>query len=390
MVGSFANKNMKPPSKHMTLKHLLIGEVKQIGFQFNSDNYIEKIIKTLPGITWSNAYNMYYIPNRKDNLNLIFKTFKGIAWVNCNHFFANKPISSTNEKPDINSYRDRPLIEGRRTCPEDYLLKLELKRYSSSTVKTYVYFFEYFLNQYPDTDLQSFDENDIREFLQKLVQEGKSNSYINQAVNAIKFYFEVVLGMPNRFYSIERPRKEKKLPTVISKKDVSNMINSISNLKHKCIVSLLYASGLRLNELLNLKIKDIDSSRMIIFVRAGKGNRDRYTILGESILTDLREYYKIYDPKDYLFEGASGGKYTHTSVQMTVKRAAKNAGILKKVTPHTLRHSFATHLLENGTDLRYIQSLLGHSSSTTTEIYTHVAVNTFDSIKSPLDSLNLE
>jgi len=374
----------------MTLKHLLIGEVKQIGFQFNSDNYIEKIIKTLPGITWSNAYNMYYIPNRKDNLNLIFKTFKGIAWVNCNHFFANKPISSTNEKPDINSYRDRPLIEGRRTCPEDYLLKLELKRYSSSTVKTYVYFFEYFLNQYPDTDLQSFDENDIREFLQKLVQEGKSNSYINQAVNAIKFYFEVVLGMPNRFYSIERPRKEKKLPTVISKKDVSNMINSISNLKHKCIVSLLYASGLRLNELLNLKIKDIDSSRMIIFVRAGKGNRDRYTILGESILTDLREYYKIYDPKDYLFEGASGGKYTHTSVQMTVKRAAKNAGILKKVTPHTLRHSFATHLLENGTDLRYIQSLLGHSSSTTTEIYTHVAVNTFDSIKSPLDSLNLE
>ena len=129
---------------------------------------------------------------------------------------------------------------------------------------------------------------------------------------------------------------------------------------------------------------------MIIFVRAGKGNRDRYTILGESILTDLREYYKIYEPKDYLFEGASGGKYTHTSVQMTVKRAAKNAGILKKVTPHTLRHSFATHLLENGTDLRYIQSLLGHSSSTTTEIYTHVAVNTFESIKSPLDSLHLK
>jgi site-specific recombinase XerD len=333
---------------------------------------------------------MYYIPNRKENLNLIFKTFKGIAWVNCNNFFANKPISSTNEKPDISSYRERPIIQGRRTCPEDYLLKLELKRYSSSTVKTYVYFFETFLNQYPDTDLKSFDENDIRGFLQKLVQEGKSNSYINQAVNAIKFYFEVVLGMPNRFYSIERPRKEKRLPTVISKKDVSNMINSISNLKHKCIVSLLYASGLRLNELLNLKIKDIDSSRMIIFVRAGKGNRDRYTILGESILTDLREYYKIYEPKDYLFEGASGGKYTHTSVQMTVKRAAKNAGILKKVTPHTLRHSFATHLLENGTDLRYIQSLLGHSSSTTTEIYTHVAVNTFESIKSPLDSLHLK
>lgn len=381
---------MAPPSKYMTLKHLLIGEIKQIGLQFHSDNFIERLVKTLPGITWSDAYSMYYIPNRKENLNLIFSTFKGIAWVNSNHFFSNKPINASNEKPDISWYRNREIKQGVRTCPEEYLLKLELKRYSTSTVKTYVYFFETFLNLYPETDLQSFDENDIREFLQKLVQEGKSNSYINQAVNAIKFYFEVVLGMPNRFYSIERPRKEKKLPTVISKKDVSNMINSISNLKHKCIVSLLYASGLRLNELLNLKIKDIDSSRMIIFVRAGKGNRDRYTILGESILTDLREYYKIYEPKDYLFEGASGGKYTHTSVQMTVKRAAKNARILKKVTPHTLRHSFATHLLENGTDLRYIQSLLGHSSSTTTEIYTHVAVNTFDSIKSPLDSLHLK
>ena len=183
---------MKAPSKYMTLKHLLIGEVKQIGLQFNSDNFIERIVKTLPGITWSDAYNMYYVSNRKENLNLIFETFKGIAWVNCNHFFANRPISSTNEKPDVSYYRDRPLKEGNRTCPEEYLLKLELKRYSLNTVKIYVLFFEAFINHYPEIELNKFDENDIREYLQKLVQEGKSNSHINQAVNSIKFYFEVV------------------------------------------------------------------------------------------------------------------------------------------------------------------------------------------------------
>jgi integrase/recombinase XerD len=380
---------MAPPSKYMTLKHLLIGEIKQIGLQFHSDNFIERMVKTLPGITWSDAYSMYYIPNRKENLNLIFETFKGIAWVNCNHFFANKPINLSNIKPDVSWYRDRPVKKGHRACPEEYLLKLELKRYSLNTVKIYVLFFEAFINHFPEMELSKFDENDIREYLQKLVQEGKSNSYINQAVNSIKFYFEVVLGMPNRFYSIERPRKEKKLPTVISKKEVSNLINTLVNIKHKCIVSLLYASGLRLNELINLKPKDIESDRMVILVRGGKGNRDRYTLLSESLLINLREYFKEYKPREYLFEGASGGEYTGTSVQAIVRKAAYNAGIAKKVTPHTLRHSFATHLLENGTDLRYIQSLLGHSSSSTTEIYTHVAVNSFESIQSPLDSLDL-
>jgi len=380
---------MAPPSKYMTLKHLLIGEVKQIGFQFKSDSFIERIVKTLPDINWSEAYSMYYMPNRKDNLNLIFETFKGIAWVNCNHFFANKPINASNEKPDVSWYRDRPKKEGHRTCPEDYLLKLELKRYSLNTVRVYVIFFEAFINHYPEIELSKFDENDIREYLQKLVQEGKSNSHINQAVNSIKFYFEVVLGMPNRFYSIERPRKKKKLPVVISKKEVTNLIRTIENIKHKCIVSLLYASGLRLNELLNLKPKDIESERMVVLVRAGKGNRDRYTILGESLLKDLRTYYKEYQPTEYLFEGANGGKYTGTSVQSIVRNAAFKAGIGKKVSPHILRHSFATHLLENGTDLRYIQSLLGHRSSATTEIYTHVAVKTFESIQSPLDSLDL-
>jgi len=234
------------------------------------------------------------------------------------------------------------------------------------------------------------DENDIRNYLKHLVQAGKSTSYLNSAVNSIKFYYEVVLEMPNRFYAIERPRKQHKLPKIISKEEVKQVIENTNNIKHRCIVSLLYSAGLRLSELLNLKAKDIDSNRMLIRVEDAKGNKDRYTLLSQSILLDLRKYWIEYQPNEYLFEGAKGGKYSGRSVQAIVKRGGTRARILKKVTPHMLRHSFATHLLENGTDLRYIQTLLGHSSSKTTEIYTHVAVTQYRDIANPLDSISLE
>jgi len=380
---------MKFPSKQITLKHLLINNEKQIGIQFYPDKIIQALIKELPNPKWSKQFGMVYLINTKSNLDLLFNTFKGIAWVNCNHFLSKKPIDNGNDKPDVDWYRKRKLIIGYRRCPEEYLRKLELKRYSLSTVKTYISFFEAFINYYKDVDLLSLNENDVRNYLQKLIQEKKSNSHINQAVNAIKFYYEVVMEMPNRFYSIERPRKQKKLPKVISKVDVKNMIDSIDNIKHKCIVGLLYSSGLRLGELLNLKINDIDKNRMLIIVTQAKGNKDRYTILSETLLYDLRIYYKTYRPEEYLFEGAKGGKYTPTSVQSIVKKAAQKAGVKSVVTPHVLRHSFATHLLENGVDLRYIQTLLGHNSSLTTEIYTHVAINHIKNIQSPLDSLNL-
>jgi len=164
--------------------------------------------------------------------------------------------------------------------------------------------------------------------------------------------------MPNRFYSIERPRKETKLPKVLSKEDVLSMINCTRNLKHKCIISLLYSTGLRRGELLNLKLIDIDSKRMVIRVEGAKGNKDRFTLLSEDLLPDLRKYYKIYQPKKYLIEGQNGGKYSGTSVEKIVMRAAKWGNVKQRVTPHMLRHSFATHLLESGVDLRYIQTLL--------------------------------
>ncbi|MCL8008167.1 site-specific integrase [Gelidibacter japonicus] len=371
--------------RSVTLKHLLIKEKRYIGLQFSTDKVIHALVKQLPEVKWSNTYNMAYIVNNKNNLNKIFQTFNGVAWVNCNHFFDKKIIKQNNEDIDITWFRKRQLPTTYRVCPTNYLDKLELKKYANNTVKSYVSTFETFINHYNTKELIEINELDVRSYVLKLVQEGKSNSYINSAINSIKFYYESVLGMPNRFYEIERPRKEKKLPKVLSKDDVLSIIANTNNLKHKCIVSLLYSSGIRRNELINLKITDIDSKRMLIRIEAAKGNKDRYTLLSHSLLIDLREYYKQYKPKKYIVEGLYGKQYSGQSIGKVVLNAALKAGIQIPVTPHMLRHSFATHLLEAGVDLRQIQVLLGHGSSKTTEIYTHVATTTFEKIKNPLD-----
>ena len=168
----------------------------------------------------------------------------------------------------------------------------------------------------------ALDEFKIRTYLQMLVQQGRSDSYINQSINSIKFYYEVVKEMPNRFYSIERPRKQERLPEVLSKEEIMWMIRYTNNSKHRCIISLLYSAGLRRSELLNLKFKHIESKRMLIKVERAKGNKERYTLLGQTMLDELREYYRKYKPKTYLFEGQKGGKYSGESVLKIIKRAA--------------------------------------------------------------------
>ncbi|WP_339629677.1 site-specific tyrosine recombinase/integron integrase [uncultured Maribacter sp.] len=372
--------------RSVTLKHLLIKERRYIGLQFNTDKVIHALVKQLPDVKWSNSFNMAYILNNKQNLDEIFKIFNGVVWVDCNQFFDRNIAKEHNETIDITWFRKRELSATYRVCPLSYLDKLELRKYANNTVKTYVNSFETFINYYSTKDLISINESDVRGYILKLIQEDKSNAYINSAINSIKFYYESVLGMPNRFYEIERPRKEKKLPKVLSKEDVLRIISNTNNLKHKCIVSLLYSSGIRRNELVNLKISDIDSKRMLIRIEAAKGNKDRYTLLSHSLLKDLREYYKQYKPEKYIVEGLYGKQYSGQSIGKVVINAATKAGIKILVTPHMLRHSFATHLLEAGVDLRQIQVLLGHSSSKTTEIYTHVATTTFKKIKNPLDS----
>lgn len=353
------------------------------------DKIVQSFIDGLPGVQISTEFGLPFIPNTPQNINLIFKTFKGVAWVNGNYFFTKRIINANNADIDVQWFRNRKLKEGYKACPEEFLLKLELKRYSNNTVRTYVQCFEKFINAHNETDYMCINEMEIRLYLQKLIQQGKSNSYVNQMINSIKFYYEIVKEMPNRFYSVERPIKKETLPKVISLEEVGAIIKNTTNIKSKCIVSLLYSAGLRRSELLNLKLEDIDSKRMVILVKNGKGGKDRLTILSQGVLEDLRIYFKEWKPKVYLFEGEKGGKYTASSVLKIINRAAIKAGVKKKISPHIFRHSFATHLLESGVDLRYIQSLLGHSSSKTTEIYTQVATKHLQVIKSPIEMINL-
>lgn len=372
-------------NKSITLKHLLINNEKKIGIQFYPDKIIQLLIKNLNNPKWSTKHNMAYIVNNSENLQQIFNEFRGIAWVNCKYFFNNKPINMDNDNLNLDKFRQIKKPSNYVRCPEEFFKKLEIRRYTYNTAKIYIAMFEKFINYYKNKDLIEINDIDIRMYLLLLIKEGKSTSYQNQMVNSIKFYYEIVLGMPNRFYEIERPRKEFLIPKVISKEEVLLMISKTKNLKHKCIISILYGSGLRRSELINLRISDIESKRMVVFVRKSKGNKERLTLLSNNLLNDLRDYYKEYKPKEYLFEGRIGQNYSTSSVGVIVKQAAIRANIKKKVTPHILRHCFGTHLLEAGTDLRYIQVLMGHSSTRTTEIYTHVAINNIKIIKSPLD-----
>jgi len=197
------------------------------------------------------------------------------------------------------------------------------------------------------------------------------------------------LGGQRKVYTIDRPRKEKYLPEVLSQEEIVKVMNATVNLKHKAILMTIYSAGLRIGEAINLRVKDIDSKRMQIRVEQAKGKKDRYTLLSNKTLALLRKYVAEYKPKEWLFEGINGGQYSTSSIQANLKIAVDKVGIKKRVTVHTLRHSFATHLLESGTDIRYIQSLLGHSSGKTTEIYTHITTRGFDQIVSPIDNLEI-
>lgn len=280
-------------------------------------------------------------------------------------------------------------IPNYRQCPEEMILKLKEIRYSDKTIKVYKALFEEFVNFYHKIDINKIDEQQIIEFLRYLVMERKvSSSYQNQSINAIKFYYEKVLGGQRKFYFIDRPKREKTLPTVLNEDEVKRLLNSLENIKHKCMLMLAYSAGLRLGEIIRLKLVDIDRERMQIKVVQSKGKKDRYAKLSSKFLLILDEYYLKYEPKYYVFEGASGGEYSPSSLQNIIKAAAIKAEIKKVVTMHTLRHTFATHCLENGIDLRYIQNMLGHENSKTTEIYTHITTKGFDQIKSPLDNLD--
>jgi len=264
---------------------------------------------------------------------------------------------------------------------------LKIQRYSSNSIKTYRNAILVFLTALKNYDIYKVDAKLVERFINyKISKEKISQSYQRQIIASIKLFYKEILKIDLPVEYLYPKRQQHKLPEVLSVNEVKMIISNTENLKHKAILSLIYSAGLRLSEVVNLKKKDIDSERMLINIRQAKGKKDRQVMLSEKLLLLLRDYYKIFKPAVWLFEGLDKNQYSPRSVQQIFKNALLKSKIKKKATVHTLRHSFATHLLEQGIDIRVIQELLGHSSIKTTQIYTHLSSTHISSIKSPFDS----
>ena len=318
-------------------------------------------IKSIVGSRWSQSLGFWHLPDTDEN-RLRFKL----------------PLLSTTT----------PSEEGIIQI-EKFKQWLLSKRYSPSTIKTYSEALKSFLIFFREKPIGEITNEDVIVYNNEYILKNKlSSSYQNQIVNAIKLFFQTIRDTKMIVDKIHRPKRSKVLPNVLSKEEIKLILNAHSNIKHKMMLSLIYSCGLRRSELINLKPQDIDSNRNIVLLKNAKGKKDRITPLSPIILEMLRNYYNGYKPKTWLFEGQIiGEQYSEQSLQSVLKQALQKVGITKPVTLHWLRHSYATHLLESGTDLRYIQELLGHSSSKTTEIYTHVSTKSIQQIKSPFDDL---
>jgi site-specific recombinase XerD len=378
-----------PYQKTIEVKRLFHRNTHCLGLWFDYNPVLIQAVKTLKA-RWSQSHNCWYVSEEDVPLNQLFKTFKGKAWVDASALYGgNTPQAKEKSGNQNHTKRHKAPKRGyplTKPLPAEYLEKLERRRYSPNTINTYTTLFRDFVNYYAQYEVDTITENQVHHYLDYLIKERQiSSSTQNQVINAIKFYYEKVLQREKMTFEIDRPKRESFLPTVLSKEEVKSLLAATQNLKHRCMLTLIYSAGLRSGELLNLKPGDIDSKRMLIRIKQGKGKKDRMTLLSKNALDLLREYYKAYTPKKWLFEGMNGKCYSAQSLRRIFKNSARLVGIQKHLRLHDLRHSFATHLLESGTDIRYIQTLLGHSSSKTTEIYTHVSERHINLIKSPLD-----
>lgn len=351
---------------------------------FEKNSQFISICKEM-GAHYSNTHKGWYIEFNPSNVELIKIKFGRLATTQWK--FDTKISNLT--------YGNRKQLSGKCKNPEHeehvktFQTFLQSKRFADNTVKSYTSAIRIFLNFYWDKDVSELNEDHLIRFDHEYILAKRlSSSLQNQVINAIKKFFLIVENRRMDVQSIHRPRGERKLPHVISKKEVKLILESPKNIKHRAMLSLIYACGLRRSELLNLRPSNIDSNRKLLIIQQSKGNKDRVVPLGDKLIDMLRSYYKAYRPQEWLFEGQVKGKqYSATSLQHVLKQSLRRSGIKKPVTLHWLRHSFATHLLESGTDLRYIQQILGHRSSKTTEIYTHVSTKSLQNIKSPFDDL---
>lgn len=333
-------------------------------FAYRAD--LNKQVKQLVGVRWSSSKKAWYVSDTAQ-----YRERFGLP-----------PQMSTSQA------LLSKIHPSNQSALQKYIETLQLKAYSPNTIRTYRNEFVQLLCALKAQPVAELTSSQLRSYFLYCVNSLKlSENTLHSRINAIKFYFEQVLKREQFFFEIPRPKKPTTLPKVISPADIKRIFAATTNLKHNTMLKLCYGMGLRVSEIVNLKITDIDSNAMRVFIERAKGKKDRYVNLPQSILEQLRAYYKEYRPKTFLFEGQCGGRYSSRSVQMIFKKALSKAGVNKKVGVHGLRHSFATHLLENGTDIKFIQELLGHNDIKTTLRYTHVSQKSLKNVKSPLDTL---
>ena len=356
---------------------------RRIKLQFDYDKELIAKVKQMPGSLWSSTMRCWHLPYSESSFGGIGKLVTEKEAI----------IPKLEKLLEERKYRyfERALSEGKEKYVFSFQSWLESQRYSSKSINSYIQAVRTFLGFFKEKEVDTISNDDVINFNYNYILRNKlSTSYQNQMISAIKLFYNTILKKKITIDEIRRPREARGLPDIFSRAEVEKLLQSVANAKHKVVLALIYACGLRRSELINLRIIAVDSRRKLLIIKAAKGNKDRVIPLPEGIIMMLRAYYLIYKPKYWLFEGQKAGeRYSESSLQHIFEHAVKKAGIKKELTLHCLRHSFATHLLENGVDLRFIQELLGHKSSKTTEIYTHVTEKSIEKIKSPFENLKL-
>lgn len=363
----------------ITLKRDSINNVDSIELYFKYSNHLLSIIRGLDKFKWSASKKCWYGTFTQDNLKLIRESLASVAELIDNESLYRAPKVTPKK-------RNRTLTKENAITLSSFRKYLEGKRYSKSTIESYSVFIGDFLEYVKDKPLKSISNRDVELFIEDVfIPKKYSISTHRQFVSAIKlfklFYPECSIEELN----LTRPKKSRHLPIVLSQQEILEILRCTKNLKHRAILALLYSCGLRVGELINLELKHIDIQRNQIAVRNSKGRKDRYVKMADSITPLLLNYVQTYKPQLYFAEGKTNKKYTASSIRAFLKRSCQLAKISKTVTPHTLRHSYATHLLEGGTDIRVIQTLLGHNKPETTMIYTHVSTSFLERVNNPLD-----
>ncbi len=372
-------KDLLPNNTTILLKKVVHKNDIRLLLLFHYNDEIINKIKNLNKFIWSRTLKGWHTSFNKEDILLVQESLRNMI----EFIYDDSLYESIKIKP---SKKNRVLTSDDLLLTHDFVKYLDGKYYSKSTITTYSNFIVDFVEYKKNKPLNELTNRDVEKFIEDImIPKRLSVSTHRQFISAMKIFIQFYPDTQIEELQLQRPKKSRLLPIVLSQEEIIDLLRHTKNLKHRAILALLYSAGLRIGELINLELRNINIDRRQIVVKNGKGRKDRYVILAESFLPLLQNYVITYKPKRYFAEGKDGEKYTASSIRKFLYRSCVDASITKKVTPHTLRHSYATHLLENGIGLRHIQELLGHAKPETTMIYTHVAKKDLLDIKSPLD-----